>query len=384
MKSTDILELIGNGESSAVEFKTDEVHSMALAEEIVAFANFDGGMILIGVTDDGAISGCRRSDIEPFVVNVCRNNVRPSILPYIEKIVIDGKKILVVRIAAGSTPHATSAGRYFIRIGSTNQVPNQQELLRLFQKRNILQFDETPVLKAGIEDINKEKVDAYLDRIGQSLLNQDSSKTLAQDLSNLSVVMNIEGQECPTLAGILAFGRQPQRFFPSYTVVCGAYRGSSLLSETVSEKTLTGTLDVLVEDTMSFLRLVIPQDPQREGPRRRDAFKYPIDALREAVVNAICHRDYTISGSGIRVFVFDDHLEIRSPGGLPNTLTLESMVYRQFARNQVIASFLAGMGYMEKRGKGVLRIKRQCQEAAVACQFELTPDNSELVLTMSA
>lgn len=271
------------------------------------------------------------------------------------------------------------------RIGSARQIPTQQELLRLFQQRNILQFDETPVLQAGISDIDLEKVDVLLGRLGQTPLDRESRTALVQDLNNLSIVLTIDRQTHPTLAGLLAFGKNPQRFFPSFSVMCGAYRGSDLVSDTVAEKTISGSFDKLIEDTMAFLRLVVPQDPRAaDGIKRSDAFQYPIEALREGVVNAVCHRDYTISGAAIRVFVFADHIEIRSPGNLPNTLTLESMRFRQFSRNQVIASFLAGMGYMERRGKGILRIYQQCRAAGVAGRFDLTPDNSELVLTMAA
>ncbi len=156
MRKSDLIEIISNGESSKVEFKTEEVHPAALAEEIVAFANFEGGIILIGIDDSGDIIGCIRENVEEFVINISRNNVRPSIIPLIEKIVIDKKLILAVSIQKGDTPYSTSKGRYYIRVGSTKQTPTQQELLRLFQKRNILQLDETPVIKASVKSIDVE------------------------------------------------------------------------------------------------------------------------------------------------------------------------------------------------------------------------------------
>lgn len=135
MKQNELLEIIKNGESSKIEFKTDEVHANTLAEEIVAFANFEGGTILIGVDDSGVLAGCSREDIEKFIVNVCRNNIRPSIIPLIEKIVIREKHIMAVSIPRGDTAYSTNRGRYYIRVGSTKQTPTQQELLRLFQKK---------------------------------------------------------------------------------------------------------------------------------------------------------------------------------------------------------------------------------------------------------
>jgi len=249
----------------------------------------------------------------------------------------------------------------------------------LFQRRNVLQFDETPVLKAGLKDISHNKVDDFLHRLGQTPLEREDENALIQELNNLSIMIDIGSSPKPTLGGLLAFGKNPQRFFPAYTILCGAYRGCDADSQVVSERNLTGTLDSILKDAMSFLRLIIPQAGGLiDGIRRSDSFLYPIEALREGIVNAVCHRDYTITGSFVRVFVFSDRIEIRSPGGLPNTLTLQSMAYRQFARNQVIASFLSGFGFMERRGKGILRIKKICGEKGVNVRFELTPDQNEL------
>ena len=110
-------------------------------------------------------------------------------------------------------------------------------------------------------------------------------------------------------------------------------------------------------------------------------YLYPVEAIREGIVNAVCHRDYTISGTAVRLFLFNNRLEIRSPGGLPNTLTVENMLYRQFTRNQMIASFLTGYGYMERRGKGILRMIKLCQANNILCDFSLTPDKNEFVVT---
>jgi len=384
MKKSELIELIQNGESSKVEFKTEDVHPVSLAEEIVALANFEGGTILIGVDDNSTIVGCQREDIETFVVNVCRNNIRPSILPSIETVLVRGLKVVVLTIASGDTPHSTSKGLYYIRVGSTKQIPSQSELLRLFQKRNMMQFDETPVLKADPMEINRQKVNVYLSRLGQSLLSEEDDALLVRELINMSILTDIDGTIRPTLAGLLAFGKRPQHIFPAYTVLCGAYRGEDAASDVISEKNLSGTLGNLIEDAMSFFRMVIPQDTHLiEGVKRSDTYLFPIEALREGIVNAVCHRDYTITGSSVRLFVFNNRIEIRSPGGLPNTLTLDSIQFRQFTRNQVVASFLSGFGYMERRGKGILRIQKLCREYNISCNFKLTPDCAEFILTLS-
>lgn len=382
MRQAELLEIISNGESSKVEFKTDDVHPATLSEEIVAFANFEGGTILIGVDDSGELKGCTRADIEEFVVNICRNNVRPSMIPIIEKITVDKKNIVAVSIPRGDTAYSTNRGLYYIRVGSTKQVPTQQELLRLFQKRNMLQFDETPVIKASANSIDKEKVDSYLAELGQSPLNDKDDKALERELINLSILQDVDNTLYPSLGGILAFGKNPQKHFPSYNIQCGAYKGENFLSDTVREKDLKGTLDELIEDAVAFLKLFMPQNQILErGIKRKDEYLYPVEALREGIVNAVSHRDYTISGTAVRLFLFSNRLEIRSPGGLSNTLTLENIQYRQFTRNQMIASFLAGYGYMERRGKGILRMIKLCEQNSIKCELSLTPDNSEFVVT---
>lgn len=382
MRQAELLEIISNGESSKVEFKTDDVHPATLSEEIVAFANFEGGTILIGVDDSGELKGCTRADIEEFVVNICRNNVRPSMIPIIEKITVDKKNIVAVSIPRGDTAYSTNRGLYYIRVGSTKQVPTQQELLRLFQKRNMLQFDETPVIKASANSIDKEKVDSYLAELGQSPLNDKDDKALERELINLSILQDVDNTLYPSLGGILAFGKNPQKYFPSYNIQCGAYKGENFLSDTVREKDLKGTLDELIEDAVAFLKLFMPQNQILErGIKRKDEYLYPVEALREGIVNAVSHRDYTISGTAVRLFLFSNRLEIRSPGGLSNTLTLENIQYRQFTRNQMIASFLAGYGYMERRGKGILRMIKLCEQNSIKCELSLTPDNSEFVVT---
>lgn len=382
MTRETVYELIQNGESSHVEFKTQDAHPNSLAEEIVAFANFDGGVMLLGVDDAGEVVGCARSDIEDAVINVCRNNVRPAIIPLIEKVRFAEKLILAVTIPRGETAYSTNRGLYYIRVGSTKQIPTQQELLRLFQQKHVLQFDETPVLKASTASLDLEKVNAYLASLQQSPLNEESEQAVIRELLNLSILVELDQAHYPTLAGLLMFGKHPQTYFPSYTILCGAYQGEDFLADCIREKELTGALDNLIEDALAFLKLTMPQTSLREGElRNKTSYLYPVEALREGIVNAVCHRDYAISGSAIRLFVFRDRLEIRSPGGLPNTMTLDNIRYRQFTRNQMIASFLTGYGYMERRGKGILRMIKLCADAGIRCEFALTPDQQEFVVT---
>lgn len=384
MTTEELLELIKNGESSRVEFKSEDVRPESLAGEIVSFANFAGGTIFIGVSDAGNIQGVRRVDMEEFVINVCRNNIKPSMIPMIEKKKFNKKIIYIVTIPEGDDIYSTSKGNYFIRVGSTKQKPTQQELLRLFQKRNLIQFDEIPVLSSNFKSIDIVKVNTYLRKLDQSPLSDDTSYGIEQDLINLSILISTDIGIYPTIAGLLLFGKNPQKYFPSYMISCGAYSGTDFISDVIREDDIIGTIEDIVEKTIAFLKLTMPKFTSVErGVERVETYVYPTEVLREAIVNAVCHRDYTISGASIRVLLFQDRLEIRSPGGLPNTLTLESMVYRQFTRNQTIASFLAPMGYMEKRGKGILKMFKLCKLNRVKCELSITDDKGEFVVTLT-
>ena len=383
MTTEELLEIIKNGESSRVEFKSEDLRPDSLASEIVSFANFAGGTILIGVSDAGEIQGVIRADMEEFVINVCRNNIKPSIIPLIEKRRIKDKLVYMVIIAEGDDIYSTSKGIYFIRVGSTKQQPTQQELLRLFQKRNLIQFDEIPVLSSNLNSIDNIKVNTYLKKLDQSPLNDDADYSIEQDLINLSILTSTDTGIYPTIAGLLLFGKHPQKYFPSYIISCGAYAGTDFISDVIREDDITGTIEDIIEKSIAFLKLTMQKFTSVEnGVKRVETYIYPTEVLREAIVNAVCHRDYTISGAAIRILLFQDRLEIRSPGSLPNTLTLESMIYRQFTRNQTIASFLAPMGYMEKSGKGILKMLKLCELNSVKCELSVTDDKGEFVVKL--
>lgn len=260
-------------------------------------------------------------------------------------------------------------------------VQNGESSFVEFKKQNMIQYDESPVLKASVNSIDIHKVNSYLGKMGQSFLNDENENALLSEFINLSILTEIEGQYYPSLGGLLAFGKMPQKYFPSCTIMCGAYKGNDFLSETIREKELAGTLDELIEDALSFAKMTMPQKHCMEREiQSRVEYAFPPEAVREAIVNAVCHRDYTITGSAIRFFVFCDRLEIHSPGGLPNTINLENMHYRQFARNQMIASFLSGYGYMERRGKGIQRMIRLSEQAGAECKISLTPDENEVLV----
>lgn len=385
MTNDELNDIIKNGENSIIEFNSSDDSINNLADEMIGFANSLGGKILIGINDNGEIRGCPANQkYEEKIVNAARNNCIPPIIPKIEKFIFDNKIIYIVEVFSDSQPICNNKRIYFIRVGSTKQKPTQFELLRLFQKKNLLNFDEMPVLNASLNSLDLIKINKYFELLSQSEINIENEELLKNELINSSILLNEKNNYYPTIAGLLCFGKLPEKYYPSYMITCGAYNGISFDSETISEKNLNGTLPELIEDAISFVKLVNSEKNilLNDSPNIKQ-YRFSIEVFREAIVNAVAHRDYTITGSSIRLFVFSDRIEIFSPGGLPNTMTLNNIKYRQYSRNQTIVSYLTGFGYMERRGKGIIRMiniskKNNLPEPI----FEVIPDNSEFKVTL--
>ncbi len=368
---SDIEALLERGEDSTLEFKREAPHPDALAAEIVAFANTAGGTILFGVEDDGKICGVSDMKLEERLVSICRQNVDPPIIPVITKLKNNGVHVLALYIPKNPSVVSTQDGKYYIRVGSTKRQPSKEELARLFQRSRQIQFDETVIEAAKRDDIEPAKVDAFLQGLKQPALNE--SKLPAENLLlNLRILKNEERGVFPTVAGLLAFGKNAQFFLPGAEIQAAHYRDDSRTSEVLDQKTIRGTVTEQIEGAVGFVKNNMRIGSVIQGIKRIEFPDYSLEAVREAITNAVAHRNYSLSGSGIRLFMYVDRLEVISPGGLPNTLTLENIKVVQFSRNQLLASYLAGMGYMEKRGEGILRMIDWSRENhAPAPKFEL-------------
>jgi predicted HTH transcriptional regulator len=337
-----------------------------MAGEMVGFANAEGGVILLGVEDSGIVRGLpedRLADVERWVVNVATNNCDPPIRPIVRKERLpqpDGSEaiVMLVEVRRGLYVHGTSGGRHYVRVGSSKQILTGTPLARLFQERGrAFVFDEQPVPTATEEDLDR----AILERFFQ---NGPSAIPWPDLLRNTRVLARAdEGPDRPTVAGLLAFGEAPRAHLPSAYVEAAVYRGIALTSdELVHSEQIGGRCDAQIDDGTAFVERFMLK-PARKPAGREDYPQYEIAAVHEAIVNAVAHRDYSIAGSKIRLFLFSDRLELYSPGGLPNTLTIETMPFRVFTRNQLLVNFLSkmksrrtGRAFLESRGEGVRRI----------------------------
>ena len=359
------------GEDSRAEFKELRLTSRgvrapnaeSVAGEMVAFANADGGTLFLGVNDAGVPLGIpqeRLDAVERWLVNVAAQNCDPPIRPIVRKHVMrnDGvcKHLILAEIPRGLYVHRTTGGRCYQRVGSTKRDLTPPELVRLFQQRGREYiFDERAVLVASVSALNQHRLEAFFGR----------SPTIPwlDLLRNTRVTTPDEqGEDRPTVAGLLAFATEPADFLPSCSIEAACYAGSELSSDHLTHvERLAGPVSDQIDAATAFVAQFM-----QEGRADGAAPAYDIDVVDEAIVNAVAHRDYAIGGSKIRLFLFADRLELYSPGGLPNTLTLTDMPYRTFTRNQLLVSFLSrqrskrtGEVFLESRGEGVRKILRQ-------------------------
>ena len=364
------------GEDSRVEFKALQVtergvrapNAESLAGELVAVANAEGGTLFLGVDDDGQPVGIpkRRLDVaERWLVNIATENCDPPIRPIIRKHLVgegeSAKHLILATIPRGLHVHRTTSGRYYQRIGSSKRDLTPTELARLFQQRGReFVFDEQPVPTADVAALNQRRLEAFFGR--------SPAIPWLDLLRNTRVAVETEeGVTRPTVAGLLAFATEPSDFLPFCTIEAACYGGTALSSEDlVHVERLAGPAADQIDAAVAFVARFM----QEERPAGSDP-AYDIDLVDEAVVNAVAHRDYAISGAKIRLFLFADRIELYSPGKLPNTLTLEDMPYRTFTRNQLLVSFLSrlrskrtGQVFLESRGEGVRKIMRVAEAHA--------------------
>ncbi len=374
MTRTDLLELIKNGENSGTEFKRDTLDNRALAKEIVAFANHSGGRILLGVDDEGSVTGITRANLEEWVMSACRDKIRPEIIPYYEVIhdVDPGRHVAVVRVERGWAVHNvwhSNHRTYYIRVGTQSREASPEELARLFQQRGSFRLETRPVSGATLNDLDLRRLKDYFQRIrSQETPLDEDVEGWNNLLVNTEVLSDEGGATVPTVAGLLLFGKNPNRFLPQSGMDAVAYSGREKDYTAKERMTIRGPMvplsgsqglveNGLVEQTVEFIkRNTWVETHLKDGVRREDRWPYPEEALRETIVNALVHRDYLLSGSDIEVSVYADRLEVGSPGRLPNGITPERMLVGcRAARNQLLKDVMRDYGYLEHMGMGIPR-----------------------------
>ena len=361
MNEKELTELIEKGEDSFTEFKEEKVHSNDLAAEIVAFANTEGGKILLGLSDNKEIKGVTNPDKEMLrVENISRNNCEPPLTVNIEKIKINKEIVLCISIPKGpERPYRTNRGVYYIRSSSGKRQATREELLRLYQATRSIHYDELPVPATSIDELDILYFRRFFERFYQTRI--DENLDLNKLLENMKILTRQDKKLVFTVGGYLLFGLNPQKEIPFCKITIAKFEGNKI-GEEFEKKDLEGNLEEQMKAADTVLNLYLKTRVNIKGFENELKPEIPKEVLREVVVNAVAHRDYHIT-SQIRIFIFDNRLEIMSPGKLPNGITLENIKLGVHSeRNPLIVSYLAKMGYMTQIGTGIVRMTRLLKE----------------------
>ncbi len=327
MDALELLDLIQKGESSEVQFKVRINDAYKVGTEMVAFSNSKGGIIVVGVDDNtGDRNGLSFKEIQEtnqLLSNAATNNVNPQLYIETETVNVDGDNVIIVRIPEGtSKPHTDNKGIIWLKNGSDKRkVVAREEMARLLQSSGNLYADETIVSGTTLNDIDEEFFKSFI-----KTKTKKSFEELKQSSSELLTNMGMLKGINLTLGGLLLFGKNPQQFKPTFTIQCIAIAGNDISSKEFRDKEdpFNGNLKELYEKTLSFITRNLKKVQKDKGFNSQSVLEIPIETIEELLVNTLVHRDYFIHSS-IKVFIFDNRIEIISPGKLPNTLTIDNI-----------------------------------------------------------
>lgn len=356
MEAEALLKIIANGEDSSHQFKADIHHAASLGAEMVAFSNTQGGLLLIGVNDDGSFSGLTQNDVSrlnQLISNAASSNIRPPIAPTTENITYADGMVIVLSIEKGlSKPYMDAQGQVWVKKGADKRkVSAPEELRRMLQSTALIHADEMPVKGSSVADIDAAFFEAFFEKhVGESFATQTLS--LTQLMTNMNLMK--EGQL--NICAVLLFATKPQLRLPAFMVKAVAFLGVEITDEHyLDSQDLTGKLSEVFQKTLGFVLSNIRHVQGDQGINSLGEPEVPRIALEELIANALMHRDYFISAP-VRVLVFADRIEMISPGHLPNNLTVENIkLGNSNIRNPILASFATRVLPYRGLGSGILR-----------------------------
>ncbi len=356
--TTDLQELLAAGQQERVAFLSGKASARQIAETLTALANASGGTVVLGVTAKGTPQ--KSVAVEPLRERAVEAGLLadpPLILPAPQVVETARGPVVVVQVPPG-LPHVYSLqGLYLTRTGPHNRPLTTPELRRLLFERTDAGFERLPVPVATLDDLDLAQVERYLRHIHAPPDEEPVQALLARGCVTWPDEPRQDGSQevVPTVAGVLLFGRDPQRFFPNAEIICVRYSGEKMSDEFVRQD-VQGSLVEQIRQAEAFVVSNMRRGMRLSGMAREESSEYPIPVVREAIVNAIAHRDYAIRGEGIRLLMFSDRLEIYSPGRLPGHVTLENILEERYSRNEAIVAILSDLGYIERLGYGIDRM----------------------------
>lgn len=352
-----LLNAIQNGEGKNVEFKEKLPSNQVIAKTVIAFSNTAGGKLIIGVNDQGEVTGIKPDidilEMQDKVASIIYDNCYPNVLPDIYTTTIDNKVILIIEIYRGNLlpyylkKYGKNEGVY-IRIGATNRKASYENILELERQRMNVSYDQ---------EINREVDFHTLDLSSISERFDKANKTFDESvMKNLKLILDENGALYPSNGLLILLGK-----FEHVRMKCSRFKGTTM-DVFIDRKEYDGDLLSQLENTENFIKNHIRLSSQIKGLQREDQYELPIEAIRESLVNAVVHRDYSNHGRDIKIGVYDDIVNIVSPGAFPSTITQEDILEgRSEIRNKVIARVFKELNYIEQWGSGIRRIKTSCK-----------------------
>lgn len=379
MTYDEVIQLITEVQQHQSELDDVEVKSaqqgtpQRLFEALSAFANrTGGGVILFGIDEKknfDIVGVGNAHQLQEEISNLVASQMEPALRPEFTVVEVEGKTILTIEVyelpamqkPCFYKPAGLQKGSY-IRVGNTNRLMMDYEIFGYVSARTQPTFDEEPMQDATIEDLNREKLEEYVEQLRRTrpqatYLNHSFDQVLKQ----LRIIREVNGIMRPTLAGLLVFGKYPQSFEPQLMITFLQYYGTTETEKTprgerfLDNRKFEGRIPEMVESVVNYTLTSMRKSSLIEGLWRRDIPEYPAEAVREAIVNAVAHRDYSnfVRGSFVQVRLFADRLEIQSPGGLYGNVTVDTLEEEQSTRNRILMRLMEESHMVENRGTGI-------------------------------
>lgn len=357
----DIMKLSQLGEGNTLEYKRNTDKLVSILRSVSAFANTAGGIILVGVEDDGTIVGVSDiGKIQEQLSNSISNRIKPQLIPEITVTEIDNKSVISVQIEHAPGPYYLSdkgeEKGVYIRVGNSNRLAGPEVIEEIKRSNNYSSFDKAPCDDVTEADLDKNHIKSIYAKRGRAI---DTSK-----LISIGVLTKKGRHIVATNGGVILFGLPEVRetYFPYAEVRCARFKGTSR-SEFIDRLNIEGGILAAIDEVPKFIRRNTKMAGKFGDMRRRDIPEYPVEGIREALTNAIAHANYEVTGSRIFVAIYDDRLEIQNPG-----IMMPGMSIEQFKagvsriRNPVIAKTLGQLELIEEWGSGYKRIKDACEQ----------------------
>lgn len=400
VNKAELLELIANGENSGVEFKLDDVRPEQLAREVVALANLKGGRILLGVADDGTVVGISRKNLAEWLADtVFARYVHPLILPYYEELALDDGKVVAVvtigpEVAKPYVVRANDRETAYLRIGSVTRQATREQFLMLGSASGFVHAEVMPVHRTGFASLDRARLDNYVRDILKDPEVPSTDDEWIFRLKALGLMTDgPTGEAVCTIAGLVLFGIRPRQTLKQAGLrlmfFAGLDKSYQAQFDKILDAPLVGRFQVapggktlvdggLIEKALEALEpfLTSESDVLDAHFRREKKWLYPYEALRELLINALAHRDWT-RFVDVELTGYADRLEITSPGALPNSMTVEKMLAGQrSARNHIVVEILRDYGYVDARGMGVrVKVVPALRELGAEWHVEATDDH---------